>query len=119
MNYSMTHKRPHKSRSIYGELFSLYVTKRILSPIDRDEDHTKEGGRNVAVEEEREETTESVAEDPRFVNVAWGRERKVECAEEQIRAGQAHDKGRRGVSAQLAALQQSSHRQQVSCMEHI
>ena len=43
-------------------------------PVDSDEDHAEEGCGNVAVEEEREETAERVAQDPLLMDVARGRQ---------------------------------------------
>ena len=85
-----------------------------LLPIDGDEDHAEEGRRNVAVEEEGEEAAEGVAEDPRLVNVPRGRQGQIEGAKEEVGAGQAEHKGRRGVRPQLAAPQQRRHRQRVA-----
>lgn len=83
-------------------------------PVNSDEDHAEERCGHIAVEEEWEQATQRLAEDPRLVDVARRRQRQIEGAEEQIGAGQTQDERRRGVRAQFTAPDQSGYRQRIT-----
>ncbi len=82
-------------------------------PVDSDGDHAEEGAGDVAVEEEREEGAERVAEYPLLLDVPGRSQREVETAEDEIGCAEGQDELGRGVAAQLRASAQRQYGYQV------
>ncbi len=84
-------------------------------PVDSDGHHAEKRGGDIAVEEEREQGAERVAEDPLLLDVPGRRQREVESAEDEIRGAEGYHELGRGVAAQLRASAQRQYGYQVPC----
>jgi len=82
-------------------------------PVDGDQRHGEQGYRQQAISQHREEPAQQITVGPGPLHEGGGGQRKIEAAEEQVRAGQIDDEYGRGVAC-LAAPREGHDGQQVA-----